>query len=665
MLIHASKRWPGVVTIHLSPYAMRMANQAYNATPLTSHTDKQSPNKIFDNSVVDIKQNHWKPFGCPTYVLKSELQGTMGIHPKWDARSRAGIYLQQSPIHNRNVALVLNIHTGYVSPQFHVKFDETFQTILQEKWNATWLTSTGFTKQINRVSQDEDTKTPGKHRKTMERQPVPNGEIRDHPGKRQMVAVTANGPTRHQMSLAPERQVPANLVSHIPCATVADKHPVASEKPPESNVTPLTTRSGRLVKPVPRLINLMMSEFISTTKRQIDIEGELLSFAAMTHKSVEECNPILAYRAVNPNILRLHEAMKAKDQKEFKTAMEKEVNDQIENGNFSVIPRSKVPKDFHVFPGVWMLVCKRDILTREIKKYKARLAFNGSRMREGEDYDKTYAPVASWMSIQLLLTFVVAFGWHTQQVDYVAAYTQAPIDRDMYMEFPRGFKVPGGVDRKAFVLKLHHNLYGQKQAGHVWYKYLCKRLITKAGFVQSKHDECLFFRGKAMYALYIDDSILGAPTHQELDEAIKAIKDAKLQITLEGDLADFLGVKIERKSPKEIIFTQPHLIDDILNDLWLKHAKDGKETPAALSRILTRNDNGTDHNKSFHYRSVIGKLNYLEKATRPDISFATHQCAHFVADPKKSQARAVRWLGRYLLLQKGKAFDSGQISHLA
>ena len=45
MLIHASKRWPGVVTIHLWPYAMRMANQAYNTTPLSSHTGKQSPNK--------------------------------------------------------------------------------------------------------------------------------------------------------------------------------------------------------------------------------------------------------------------------------------------------------------------------------------------------------------------------------------------------------------------------------------------------------------------------------------------------------------------------------------------------------------------------------------------------------------------------------------------
>ena len=96
MFIHASKRWPGVVLIHLWPYAMQMPNQAYNATPLSSLPGKQSPNKIFDNSFVGINQKHWKPFGCPVYVLKAKLQGTTGIHPKLDSRSRAGIYMGQS-----------------------------------------------------------------------------------------------------------------------------------------------------------------------------------------------------------------------------------------------------------------------------------------------------------------------------------------------------------------------------------------------------------------------------------------------------------------------------------------------------------------------------------------------------------------------------------------
>ena len=55
-----------------------------------------------------------------------------------------------------------------------------------------------------------------------------------------------------------------------------------------------------------------------------------------------------------------------------------------------------------------------------------------------------------------------------------------------------------------------------------------------------------------------------------------------------------------------------------------------------------------DHDKSFDYRSVIGKLNYLEKCSRPDIAFAVHQCARFSADPRISHGKAVKWLGRYL-----------------
>ena len=168
MLIHATKRCPGVVTIHLWPYTIRKANQAYNSTPLSSHIDKQSPNKIFDNSAVDLNPKQWKPFGCPAYVLKAELQGTTGIHPKWDARSPASIYLGKSPIHNRNVALVLNIHTGYLSPQFHVKFNESFRTVQQDKWNATWLSSTGFMAPPNKVSPNEAIIPSGKQRKTLE-----------------------------------------------------------------------------------------------------------------------------------------------------------------------------------------------------------------------------------------------------------------------------------------------------------------------------------------------------------------------------------------------------------------------------------------------------------------------------------------------------------------
>ena len=54
------------------------------------------------------------------------------------------------------------------------------------------------------------------------------------------------------------------------------------------------------------------------------------------------------------------------------------------------------------------------------------------------------------------------------------------------------------------------------------------------------------------------------------------------------------------------------------------------------------------------YRSVIGKLNFLEKSTRGDISYPVHQCARFASDPRASHAEAVKRIGRYLMGTKDK-----------
>ena len=52
--------------------------------------------------------------------------------------------------------------------------------------------------------------------------------------------------------------------------------------------------------------------------------------------------------------------------------------------------------------------------------------------------------------------------------------------------------------------------------------------------------------------------------------------------------------------------------------------------------------------EDFHYRSVIGKLNFWEKSTRIDISYSVHQCAQFSENPIKSHASEVKSIGCYL-----------------
>jgi Reverse transcriptase (RNA-dependent DNA polymerase). len=254
----------------------------------------------------------------------------------------------------------------------------------------------------------------------------------------------------------------------------------------------------------------------------------------------EPGGPLAMKASADPDTMYHHEAMREPDRDEFKKAMQKEIDDQMENGNFEIIKRREVPKGATILPAVWQMKRKRDILSRQVKKWKARLNVDGSRMKKGIHYDQTYAPVASWNSIRTLLALTAIHNWHTVQLDYGLAFPQAPVEKEIYMEIPRGVKLSDGDDTKDYVLKLKRNVYGQKQAGRVWNKYLVDKLVNEVGFKQSEVDECVFYRGNVLYVLYTDDSILAGPDKDEIDKVVKMIQDTGLNITIEGDLQDFL-----------------------------------------------------------------------------------------------------------------------------
>ncbi len=296
-------------------------------------------------------------------------------------------------------------------------------------------------------------------------------------------------------------------------------------------------------------------------------------------------------------------------------------------------------------------------MTGRIKKYKARCNIDGSRQVYGRDYDQTYAPVASWNSVRMLLAMTLLHRWHTQQLDYVLAYPQARVERDLYMNLPKGYKIDGVTNSNEYVLKIHKNIYGQKQAGRVWYLHLVKKL-EQVGFVKSEIDECVFYKGNMLYVLYTDDSILAGPDQKEIDKTIQQMKKVGLDITIEGTLNDFLGVNIDRHESGTITLSQPRLIDQILADTRLNGDDvKTKATPAPSSRILSRHLDSEPFDNSFHYRSVIGKLNYLERGSRPDIAFATHTCARFSSNPREEHGKAVRWLVRYLKGTRDKGLE--------
>jgi hypothetical protein len=67
-------------------------------------------------------------WGSPVYVLEAKLQNDQKL-PKWNRRARLGQFVGFSDKNSSMVANVRHLTTGYISPQFHVVFDDLFETV--------------------------------------------------------------------------------------------------------------------------------------------------------------------------------------------------------------------------------------------------------------------------------------------------------------------------------------------------------------------------------------------------------------------------------------------------------------------------------------------------------------------------------------------------------
>jgi transposase InsO family protein len=146
LLLHAQRRWPDAINVHLWPYALRCANETRNTTPTKGHD--QCPLGRFNGSDITPSYRHQHHFGCPVYVLDKSMQDGEKAR-KWIDRTRIGINLGPSPKHASSVTLILSLQTGLVSPQFHCSYDDLFESTTGTQARAMpkshWQYKCGFT----------------------------------------------------------------------------------------------------------------------------------------------------------------------------------------------------------------------------------------------------------------------------------------------------------------------------------------------------------------------------------------------------------------------------------------------------------------------------------------------------------------------------------------
>ena len=213
MMIHALHKWSSMLSIHLWPYGLRTANDICNATPCKG--SNISPIDLFSRVAMCPKLKHYHAFGCPMYVLDKDLQAQKSL-PKWQSRARPGMYLGPSPNHSCSVSLVLNPRTGHVSPQFHMKHNEFFETI--DGWHHNYDTPDATWKELSGLTVTQCKEAVPSMIKPL-REPVENPESAiDH----------ASQEDQHMISLEPTEN--EHLIEETPVAMAPQEEPAS---PPE------------------------------------------------------------------------------------------------------------------------------------------------------------------------------------------------------------------------------------------------------------------------------------------------------------------------------------------------------------------------------------------------------------------------------------------------
>jgi len=250
-------------------------------------------------------------------------------------------------------------------------------------------------------------------------------------------------------------------------------------------------------------------------------------------------------------------------------------------------------------------------------------------------YERTFSPTCRPSTLRLLCSLAPDLVLIIRGGDTTQAYAQA--------DWPAGVKkvktyMPDGYathdeEGRRLICEVG-NLYGHPIAGRNWYDKLRKEHIGQ-GYVQSKHDPCLFMKerdGQRLYILlYVDDVITFCPRSSNLYGEWESWFTKTFTWTNYGtDLHEFLSIRI-RQVGDTVTLDMERYIDDLREE----HFPGGIHHPytvpadtdlagvvhkASLERDTTYQ--GTEVAR--RYRRLLMQLNYAATHTRPDIGISVN-----------------------------------------
>ncbi|CAI7843237.1 unnamed protein product [Closterium sp. NIES-53] len=158
--------------------------------------------------------------------------------------------------------------------------------------------------------------------------------------------------------------------------------------------------------------------------------------------------------------MTMKEALASWKGKAVKAAMEEEIRSLVGMGTWELVERSP---GVNIMKNRWVLMTKYHI-DDTVEREKARLVVKGFTQLYGTDYDETYAPVSSYVTLRIFLSIIAVIDLNLMQPDMKNAFLQGKLDRPVQNYL--GLEIVR--DRSVRKLWLHQQGYADK---------LCRRFL--------------------------------------------------------------------------------------------------------------------------------------------------------------------------------------------
>nr|GEV26090.1 zinc finger, CCHC-type [Tanacetum cinerariifolium] len=143
------------------------------------------------------------------------------------------------------------------------------------------------------------------------------------------------------------------------------------------------------------------------------------------------------------------------------------------------------------------------------------------------------------------------------QMNVKTAFLNGELEKEVYMNKPHGFIMPGNENK---VYKLIKSLYGLKQAHKQWHQKF-DEVVLSNGYLLNQADKCVYnkfdeFSKRVTICLYVDDMLIFGTNQVQVD-LTKELLSSRFSMKDMGEADVILGIRIKHES-NGIAISQSH-----------------------------------------------------------------------------------------------------------